>query len=108
MTGDLDLSQFQLLSDALGGEFARWNNAAKGSLRVLVPLEVFSEHTKRRAQDIHGEGRGTWKRPEDYRIFVDSLKKQAKTARIDELMLHVNDTQFADACVDAFVESAKR
>jgi len=30
-----------------------------------------------------------------------------KTARIDELMLHVNDIRFADACVDAFVEIAK-
>ena len=93
---------------ALGGEFARRINAAIGPLRVLVPLEGFSEHTKRRAQDINGEDRGAWKRPEDYRIFADSLKKQVKTARIDELMLHVNDIQFADACVDAFVEIAKR
>jgi len=108
MAGDLDLSQFQLLSDALGGEFARRINAAKGPLRVLVPLEGFSEHTKRRAQDIDGNDRAMWKRPEDYRIFADSLKKQVKTARIDELMLHVNDIQFADACVDTFVEIAKR
>lgn len=93
---------------ALGGEFAKRINAAKGPLRVLVPLEGFSEHTKRRAQDLDGKDRGAWKRPEDYRIFVDSLKRQVKTARIDELNLHVNDMQFADACVDAFVEIAKR
>jgi len=93
---------------ALGGEFAKRINAAKGPLRVLVPLEGFSEHTKRRAQDIDGKDRGAWKRPEDYRIFLDSLKRQVKTARIDELNLHVNDMQFADACVDAFVEIAKR
>jgi len=31
-----------------------------------------------------------------------------KTARIDELMPHVNDIQSADACVDAFVEIARR
>jgi hypothetical protein len=48
-----------------------------------------------------------WKRPGDYRIFTYSLKKQVKTARIDELMLHVNDIHFADACVDVFVEIAK-
>jgi len=94
--------------EALGGEFARRINAAKGPLRVLVPLEGFSEHTKRRAQDLEGNDRGLWKRPEDYRIFANSLKKQVKAARIDELMLHVNDIAFADACVDAFVEIAQR
>ena len=93
---------------ALGCEFARRINAAKGPLRVLVPLEGFSEHTKRRAHDLEGNDRGPWKRPEDYRIFADSLKKHVKAARIDELMLHVNDIPFADACVDAFVEIAKR
>jgi uncharacterized protein (UPF0261 family) len=94
--------------EALGGEFAKRINAAKGPLRVLVPLEGFSEHTKRRAHDLEGNDRGLWKRPEDYRIFANSLKKQVKAARIDELMLHVNDIAFADACVDAFVEIAQR
>ena len=93
---------------ALAGEFAARINAAKGPLRVLVPLEGFSEHTKRHAHDLEGKDRGPWKRPQDYRTFADSLKKQVKTARIDELMLHVNDDRFADACVDAFVELAKR
>jgi uncharacterized protein (UPF0261 family) len=94
--------------EALGGEFAKRINAAKGPLRVLVPLEGFSEHTKRRAHDLEGNDRGLWKHPEDYRIFADSLKKQVTAARIDELMLHVNDIAFADACVDAFVEIAQR
>ena len=94
--------------EALGGEFAKRINAAKGPLRVLVPLEGFSEHTRRRAHDLEGNDRGLWKRPEDYRIFANSLKKQVKAARIDELMLHVNDIAFADACVDAFVEIAQR
>jgi uncharacterized protein (UPF0261 family) len=94
--------------ETLGGEFARRINAAKGPLRVLIPLEGFSEHTKRRVHDLAGNDKGAWKRPEDYRIFADSLKKHVKAARIDELMLHVNDIAFADACVDAFVEIAKR
>lgn len=73
-----------------------------------VSLEGFNEHTKRRAQDINGEGRGAWKCLEDYRIIANSLKQQLKPARIGELMLHVNDIPFTDACVEAFVESAKQ
>jgi uncharacterized protein (UPF0261 family) len=94
--------------ETLGREFAKRINAAKGPLRVLVPLEGFSEHTKRNAHDLAGNDRGPWKRPEDYRMFTDSLKKHVKDARIDELALHVYDIKFADACVDAFVEIAKR
>jgi uncharacterized protein (UPF0261 family) len=93
---------------ALGGEFAKRVNAAKGPVRVLVPLEGFSEHTKRRAHDIDGNDRGPWKRPDDYRIFANCLKKQVIAACVEELPLHVNDRRFADACVDAFVEIAKR
>ena len=79
-------------------------NAAKGPLRVLIPLEGFSEHTKRHAHDLEGKDRGPWKRLDDYRLFADLLKSQVKSAAIDELPLHVNDPQFADACVDAFLE----
>ncbi len=88
----------------LGREFAKRINAAKGPVRVLVPLEGFSEHTKRRAHDIAGKDRGPWKHLEDYRAFADSLKDHVKAARVDELALHVNDEAFADACVDAFVD----
>jgi uncharacterized protein (UPF0261 family) len=93
--------------EKLGHEFASRINAAKGPVRVLVPLEGFSEHTKRRAHDLAGNDKGPWKRPEDYRAFVSSLKPQLKVARIDELELHINDTKFADACVDAFVAIAR-
>ena len=79
-------------------------NAAKGSLRVMIPLEGFSEHTKRNAHDLEGKDRGPWKRLDDYRMFADLLKRQVKGVRIDELPLHVNDPRFADACVDAFLE----
>jgi len=93
---------------ALGREFARRINAAKGPVRVLIPLEGFSEHTKRRAHDLQGNDRGPWKHPQDYRTFADSLKKHLKSARVVELDLHVNDVAFADACVDAFIEIARR
>jgi uncharacterized protein (UPF0261 family) len=91
----------------LGREFAARLNAAKGPVRVLIPLEGFSEHTKRRARDLQGGDRGPWKRPREYRIFVDELKSRLNSARVDELALDINDVRFADACVDAFVEICK-
>jgi uncharacterized protein (UPF0261 family) len=91
----------------LGREFAARINAAKGPVRVLIPLEGFSEHTKRRAHDLQGGDRGPWKRPREYRIFVDALKSHLNSARVDELALHINDIRFADACVDAFIEICK-
>ena len=93
--------------EKLGCEFANRINAAKGPVRVLVPLEGFSEHTKRRAHDLQGNDSGPWKRPDDYRIFADALKTHLKTARTDELALHINDRIFADACVDAFIEISR-
>ncbi len=91
----------------LGHEFAVRINAAKGPVRVLVPLEGFSEHTKRRAHDLQGNDMGPWKRAEDYQIFVRALKSHLKSVRVEELPLHVNDTPFADACVDAFLDMVK-
>jgi uncharacterized protein (UPF0261 family) len=91
----------------LGREFAARINAAKGPVRVLIPLEGFSEHTKRRARDLQDRDRGPWKRPREYRIFVDTLKSRLNSARVDELALDINDVRFADACVDAFVEICK-
>jgi uncharacterized protein (UPF0261 family) len=93
--------------EKLGRAFAARINAAKGPVRVLIPLEGFSEHTKRRAQDLQGNDKGPWRRAEEYRIFVDALKSHLQAARVDELPMHINDPTFADACVDAFVEIAK-
>jgi uncharacterized protein (UPF0261 family) len=90
--------------EKLGREFAARLNAAKGPVRVMIPLDGFSEHTKRRARDIHGNDKGPWRRGEDYRIFVETLKSNLQSVRVDELAMHVNDKGFADACVDAFVE----
>ena len=91
----------------LGEEFARRLNAAKGPVRILIPLEGFSEHTKRRAQDLAGNDKGPWRRIEEYRAFADTLTSHLDGARIDELSLHVNDAAFADACIDAFMNIAK-
>jgi uncharacterized protein (UPF0261 family) len=89
----------------LGVLMAQRLNAAMGPARVLIPFEGFSEHTKRHAQDLAGHDRGPWRRPEEYRVFIDALRTNLRSAiDVQELPLHINDAQFADACVEAFVE----
>jgi uncharacterized protein (UPF0261 family) len=91
----------------LGHTMAERLKGAKGPLRVMIPLEGFSEHTKRRAHDLAGNDRGPWRRPGEYEVFTNALKTHLDGALIRELPLHINDATFADACVDAFVEIAK-
>ena len=94
--------------EKLGRTMAERLNAAKGPVRVLIPFEGFSEHTKRRAQDLAGNDRGPWRRPEEYRVFTEALKANLNPdAKVEELPLHINDARFADACVDAFVQISK-
>jgi len=93
----------------LGQLMAERLKAAKAPVRVLIPYEGFSEHTKRRAHDLSGHDSGPWRRPEEYRIFVDTLKAHLSAAvPVEELPLHINDPAFADACVQAFVEIAQK
>lgn len=89
--------------EKLGHEFAARINAAQGPTRVLIPLEGFSEHTRRRAHDLAGNDKGPWRRAEEYRVFLKTLRAKLLADCIDELALHINDPAFADACVDAFV-----
>jgi uncharacterized protein (UPF0261 family) len=92
----------------LGCTMAQRLNTARGPVRVLIPLEGFSEHTKRRAQDLAGNDRGPWRRPEEYRAFTEALKADLNpSVHVEELPLHINDVRFADACVDAFVQIPK-
>lgn len=92
----------------LGRIMAQRLNAAKGAVRVLIPLEGFSEHTKLRAQDLAGNDRGPWRRPEEYRAFSETLKANLnRDVHVEELLLHINDARFADACVDALVQILK-
>ena len=94
--------EFAKIGDTMGERL----KAAQGPLRVLIPLEGFSEHTQRRARDLDGNDRGPWRRPEEYEVFTNALKTSLDAALIQELPLHINDATFADACVDAFVEIA--
>ena len=92
----------------LGRTMAQRLNSARGPVRVLIPLEGFSEHTKLRAQDLTGNDRGPWRRPEEYRAFTEALKTNLDPrVQVEELAMHINEAAFADACVDAFVEIAK-
>lgn len=88
--------------EKLGRSMAERLNTAAGPVRVLIPFEGFSEHTKRRACDLAGQDRGPWRRVEEYQIFTDTLRTNLRKGRIDVLPLHVNDARFADVCVDAF------
>ena len=98
-----DADEFSLL----GRMMAQRLSVAKGPVRVLIPLEGFSEHTKRRAQDLAGNDRGPWRHPGEYQAFTSALKAHIDDVPIEELTLHINDAAFADACVDAFVEIAR-
>jgi uncharacterized protein (UPF0261 family) len=92
----------------LGRTMAQRLNSANGPVRILIPLEGFSEHTKLRARDLAGNDRGPWRRPEEYRIFAEALKDNLNPdVQVEEFPLHINDVRFADACVDAFVQIPK-
>ena len=92
----------------LGVTMAERLNAAKGPVRVLIPFEGFSEHTKLRAYDLAGNDRGPWRRPEEYQAFTDTLKANLNPAiPVEVLPLHINDVRFGDACVNAFLQIYK-
>jgi uncharacterized protein (UPF0261 family) len=91
----------------IGGAMGERLKAARGPVRVLIPLEGFSEHSKRRAHNLAGHDSGPWRRPDEYQVFAQALRSHLDGALIKELPLHINDAAFADACVDAFVEISK-
>jgi len=92
----------------IGQIMAQHLNTAKGPVRVLIPFEGFSEHTKLRAHDLAGNDRGPWRRPEEYRVFAEALKTNLNhSVHVEELPLHINDVRFADACVSAYVQISK-
>jgi uncharacterized protein (UPF0261 family) len=89
--------------EQLGLAMAERLNKSRGPVRVLIPMQGFSEHTKRRAHDLAGRDAGPWRRPEEYRIFADTLRAHVERVQVDEYDLHINDAAFAEICVDAFL-----
>ncbi len=93
----------------IGALMAQQLNAARGPVRVLIPFEGFSEHTKRRAQDLTGQDCGPWRRPEEYRIFTRVLESNLDShIHVEELPEHINALRFAAASVDTLEEITKR
>ena len=93
---------------ALGHTMAERLKAATGPVRVLIPLEGFSEHTKRRAQDLAGHDRGPWRRPGEYEGFTNALRtRPGSPIGFRSFRCTSTTPAFADACVDAFVAIAQ-
>jgi uncharacterized protein (UPF0261 family) len=88
----------------LGRAFAERLNTASGPVRILIPLEGYSEHTKRKTYDLAENESGAWKQPETDRIFSQTLKENLTTGTVEELPCHINEAAFAEACVAAFLE----
>lgn len=89
--------------EALGKLVADRLNKSKGDFVVLIPKRGYSEHTKRRTHDLSGNDAGPWDQPDVDAAFARVLGQHLETGRIEELDLHINDPEFSDACVDAFL-----
>ncbi len=89
--------------EALGRLVADRLNQSKGEFTVLIPKRGYSEHTKRRTHDLAGREIGPWDQPDVDAAFARVLREHLDKGRFEELDLHINDPEFADACVDAFV-----
>lgn len=87
---------------ALGELVADRVNGARGPVVVVIPTRGYSEHTKRMTHGLDGSEIGPWKQPEVDGAFVESLRTHLTDAKLVELDAHINDTEFADACVDRF------
>jgi len=92
----------------LGKLMAERLNHAEKDFVVVVPLRGFSEHTKRNTHDLGGNIIGSWDRPDDDMVFLETLKKNLKRGEVEELDLHINDPAFANACLKSFMQLIKK
>jgi len=88
---------------ALGNLFGERLRAAKGPLRVMIPTHGMSQLMGRKTYDIAGNERGSWAQPDTDRVFVETLGRHLPGDVIRELPRHINDAEFADACVDEMI-----
>lgn len=92
----------------LGEMMAERLNDATGPFAVLIPKKGFSQQSNLSAQDLDGNDLGPWFEPDFDLPFTNALKKNLKRGRIDEFDLHINDPEFADACISAFTDLMKQ
>lgn len=96
--------EFAALGNLVGERLA----AAKGPVRVLVPVQGMSQLAGRKTHDLSGNARGAWSKPEVDAVFTETLRRHLPPDAIRELPLQINDTAFADACVDAMIGFLRR
>ena len=89
---------------ALGNMVAERLNGATGPVTVMIPRNGFSQHIVRKTQDINGSEIGDWLQPETDQCFTDAVKANFKQGAVKEFDLQINEQEFADACVDEFLE----
>lgn len=92
---------------ALGQLVAERLNESKNPFIVLIPTLGFSENTKHMTHSLEGREIGSWAQPDTDRAFTNALRKHLREGRVEELGMHINDTEFADACVAKFLELMK-
>ena len=78
--------------------------AAAGPYGVLIPKRGFSAHTMRTMHDLDGNIRGPWLQPEVDAVLTEALKRLLPPGKVTTFDLHINDQEFADICVDKFLE----
>jgi uncharacterized protein (UPF0261 family) len=77
-------------------EIADKLNQAKGPVEVFIPLKGFSFPDR--------EGLSHWE-PEGNQAFIDALKEHLSSdIALIELDAHINDTDFIDPVIDAFMD----
>lgn len=91
----------------LGEMMAERLNGAKGPVTVMIPSKGFSQHIIRKTQDLDGNEIGDWLQPATDQHFTDALRANLIHGEIKEFDLQINDTEFADACVDEYLELMK-
>jgi uncharacterized protein (UPF0261 family) len=78
-----------------------------GPVSVLIPQNGWSALVSRNAHTLSGEVTGPWARPDEDRVFVDTLRRHF-AGTVSELPHHVNDPAFADACVQELTRLLER
>jgi uncharacterized protein (UPF0261 family) len=91
--------EYTVLGQLMGERLA----AAKGPLRVLIPTGGWSQLVGRKTYDLAGNEIGTWSQPKTDRVFIDTLRRHLSADALVELPHHINEQEFADACVDNLI-----